>query len=109
MPFDDTAVAVHAIPTLFGVNEPASELLLEAFAACQEGRGPLTQERARRQVAQMACTRAIKAGDQLGDAELRDLLKTMLETGVLPTCPHGRPIVVEGSRRELEKRFRRIP
>ena len=43
------------------------------------------------------------------DAELRDLLKTMLETGVLPTCPHGRPIVVEGSRRELEQRFRRSP
>ncbi len=108
-PFDDTAVAVHAIPTLFGVNEPASELLLEAFAACQEGRGPLTQERVRRQVAQMACKRAIKAGDQLSQMEVEDLLKTMLETGVLPTCPHGRPIVVEGSRRELEKRFRRIP
>ncbi|MEA5014636.1 MAG: DNA mismatch repair endonuclease MutL [Candidatus Limiplasma sp.] len=108
-PFDDTAVAVHAIPTLFGVNEPAGELLLEALDACQSGRGPLTQERMRRQVAQMACKRAIKAGDRLSDAEIQSLLKTMLETGVLPTCPHGRPIVVEVSRRELEKRFKRIP
>ncbi|NLV58035.1 MAG: DNA mismatch repair endonuclease MutL [Clostridiales bacterium] len=107
-PFDDTAVAVHAIPTLFGANEPARELLLEALDEYQGERGLLTQERMRRQVAQMACKRAIKAGDRLSEAEVQGLLTTMLETGIMPACPHGRPIVVEFSRREMEKRFKRI-
>ncbi len=107
-PFDDTSVAVHAIPTLFGENEPAGELLMEAIDAWQAGRGPVTQERMRRQVAQMACKRAIKGGDKLSDMEVNHLLQTMLETGILPTCPHGRPIAVEVTRRDLEKRFKRI-
>lgn len=54
-PFDDTCVAVKAIPTLFGENESPRELLLEALDEWQAGRGQVTRERMRRRVAQMAC------------------------------------------------------
>ena len=59
-------------------------------------------------MAQMACKHAIKGGDRLSNADVESLIRQMLETGVQPTCPHGRPIVQEITRRELEKRFRRI-
>ena len=52
-PFDDTCVAVKAIPTLFGENESPRELLLEALDEWQAGRGQVTRERMRRRVAQM--------------------------------------------------------
>ncbi|MDD3214433.1 MAG: DNA mismatch repair protein MutL, partial [Eubacteriales bacterium] len=71
--------------------------------------GKVTRERLRRRVAQMACKHAIKGGDILGDDDVKALLTQMLETGAQPTCPHGRPIVTEFNKRELEKRFRRIP
>ena len=58
-PFDDTCVAVKAVPTLFGENESPRELLLEALDEWQAGRGQVTRERMRRRVAQMACKHAI--------------------------------------------------
>lgn len=107
-PFDDTCVAVHAVPTLFGRNDSPRELLLEALDECQDGRGQATRERMRRQVAQMACKRAIKGGDKLSGPEIEGFLRSMLESGSMPTCPHGRPIVTEITRYALEKRFKRI-
>ena len=107
-PFDETAVAVHAIPTIFGQNASARELLLEALDEWQAQRGQVTRERMRRQVIQMACKKAIKAGDKLSDKDVAHLLHHMLKDGVMPTCPHGRPIVTEMTRRDLEKRFKRV-
>jgi len=106
--FDETSIALHAIPTFFGVNDPPKELLLEALAEWQAGRGEVTRERLRRRVAQMACKRAIKGGDRLSETEIQGFMRQMLKSDSMPTCPHGRPIVTEMTRYELEKRFKRI-
>ncbi len=107
-PFDDTSVALHSIPTFFGVNESPKELLLEALVEWQAGRGQVTRERLRRRVAQMACKRAIKGGDKLSETEIRGFMQEMLKSEAMPTCPHGRPIVTEITRYALEKRFKRV-
>ncbi len=72
-------------------------------------RGRFTRDRLRGHIAQMACKHAVKGGDTLSAEDVRALLEQMLQTGAQPTCPHGRPIVSVLTRRELEKRFRRIP
>lgn len=106
--FDDSSAAIHAIPTLFGQNENPKTLFLDALDEWQSGRGPVTRERMRKQIAQMACKRAIKAGDQLSESEVNGFMKEMLQSDVMPTCPHGRPIVIEMTKYALEKRFKRI-
>ena len=106
--FDERSVAVHAIPTLFGENGNPRELFLEALDQWQQGRGEKTSDRMRSQVAQMACKHAIKGGDRLNPQEIQGFLKEMLQSQSMPTCPHGRPIVVETTRYALEKRFKRI-
>lgn len=106
--FDERSVAVHAIPTLFGENGDPKELFLEALDQWQQGRGEKTSDRMRSQVAQMACKHAIKGGDKLNQQEIQGFLKEMLQSQSMPTCPHGRPIVVETTRYALEKRFKRI-
>ena len=106
--FDERSVAVHAIPTLFGENGDPKELLLEALDQWQQGRGEKTSDRMRSQVAQMACKHAIKGGDRLNQQEIQGFLKEMLQSQSMPTCPHGRPIVVETTVYALEKRFKRI-
>ena len=106
--FDERSVAVHAIPTLFGENGDPKELFLEALDQWQQGRGEKTSDRMRSQVAQMACKHAIKGGDRLNPQEIQGFLKEMLQSQSMPTCPHGRPIVVETTRYALEKRFKRI-
>lgn len=107
-PFDSECVALRAIPTFFGENDSPKELLLEALSEWQAGRGQVTRERLRRRVAQMACKHAIKGGDRLSDTEISGFLREMLKSEAMPTCPHGRPIVVEVTRYALEKRFKRI-
>ena len=42
------------------------------------------------------------------ESEIDALIGEMLETGAPPTCPHGRPVVKQVSRRDLEKLFKRI-
>lgn len=106
--FDETSVALHAIPTFFGVNDSPKELLMEALAEWQAGRGQVTRERLRKRVAQMACKRAIKGGDKLSETEIRGFMQEMLKSESMPTCPHGRPIVTEITRYALEKRFKRV-
>ena len=106
--FDETSAAIHAIPTLFGQNENPRTLFLEALDEWQAGRGAVTRERMRKQIAQMACKRAIKAGDQLSEEEVKGFLAEMLASDSIPTCPHGRPIVIEMTQYMLEKRFKRV-
>lgn len=108
-PFDATSVAVRALPVILGVTPPTQELILDVLDEAHIQHGHLTRERLRRRVAQLACKHAIKGGDTLTDEDVRGLLTQMLATGAQPTCPHGRPIVSEWTRRELEKRFKRIP
>ena len=107
-PFDETSVAIRAIPTFFGVNDSPKELLMEALQEWQAGRGQVTRERLRKRVAQMACKRAIKGGDKLSETEINGFMRQMLKSESMPNCPHGRPIVTEMTRYALEKRFKRI-
>lgn len=58
----------------------------------------------------VSCKYAIKANKRLSDREITALLKDVeeLEAQGITTCPHGRPIKVAFTKRELEKMFKRI-
>jgi DNA mismatch repair protein MutL len=56
----------------------------------------------------MACKAAIKAGDPLLPSEWHSLLEQLLKTENPFTCPHGRPIVVRLSVRQIETGFLRV-
>ncbi len=55
-----------------------------------------------------ACRAAIKAGDNSRPTEWLDLAKQVLLDDSIRFCPHGRPVCVEMTRKELEKQFGRI-
>ena len=57
---------------------------------------------------QIACKSAVKGGDDLSDIEIKALLTTLKETTDVLLCPHGRPIVVEITQKQIEKWFKRI-
>ena len=56
----------------------------------------------------LSCHKAIKAGDQLSKQELEDLLTLIEEEAIPLTCPHGRPVLMKMTKRELERKFKRI-
>ena len=55
-----------------------------------------------------ACKAAIKAGDKLDDDECISLVDKLFSTKHPYYCPHGRPIIINLSMNDLDKRFERI-
>ena len=55
----------------------------------------------------IACRAAVKAGDKNNKAELLHLAKQILDGEVPPFCPHGRPVILKLTQKELEKQFGR--
>lgn len=56
----------------------------------------------------VACKAAIKAGWVTSEAELLALVKQVMASEDLKYCPHGRPICITLSKKQLEKQFKRI-
>ncbi len=54
-----------------------------------------------------ACHAAIRAGDQLSTTIMQEILDELSRLDITLYCPHGRPIWVELSPNELERRFKR--
>lgn len=55
-----------------------------------------------------ACRAAIKGGDPTSEYELRVFTEKLLAMPEIRTCPHGRPVMIEMTRREMEKSFGRV-
>ena len=55
----------------------------------------------------MACKGAVKAGDDLDESEWVSLLDQLLKTENPFTCPHGRPVVIRLTTRQIEAGFLR--
>lgn len=56
----------------------------------------------------MSCKKSIKANHYLQKHEMSDLIDQLREAEDPFTCPHGRPIIINFSKYELEKLFKRV-
>ena len=56
----------------------------------------------------VACKAAIKANHALDESEMIRLTEDVFKMKNINTCPHGRPIIVSFSKKEIEKQFKRI-
>ena len=59
-------------------------------------------------LAKSACKAAVKANDILSDNEIDVLINQLFKDNQVLLCPHGRPIVVEIKKTDIEKWFKRI-
>ena len=59
-------------------------------------------------IAMMSCKAAVKANNRLSYIEAKSLVQRLLTLENPFTCPHGRPTIIEMSKYELEKKFKRI-
>lgn len=106
-PFGDTEVSIRSIPMVLGQPQ-TRDFLHDILDQLESERGSISFEKRRASILQLACKKAVKGGDALSEAEIRDLVTQMIDRKVTPTCPHGRPLVVSLSHQELDKRFKRI-
>lgn len=106
--FGGASLRVAAVPALLDWNR--SEEALRAVAGDLDGLAPGTgvEEALRRMAATMACHAAVKANDPLTREKMQYLLDELRRTAHSSVCPHGRPVVLRLTRREIERNFERI-
>lgn len=107
-PFGGDEYAVRAIPdNLFGIAK--KELLLEMLDGLTDGiTTSMTPELIDEKVASMSCKAAVKGNNRLSAMEVDTLIGELLELDNPYHCPHGRPTIIAMTKRELEKKFKRI-
>ena len=106
--FGPDSYAVCAVPdNLFGVAK--KELLMEMIdSLSDEIYTGLTPEVIDEKVASMSCKAAVKGNMRLSAAEADALIGELLGLENPYHCPHGRPTIISMTKRELEKKFKRI-
>jgi DNA mismatch repair protein MutL len=106
--FGDATIKVSAVPALLEAEDSSKALL--ALAEDLEGldRGAQLQEALQRIAATTACHAAVKANDPLTYEKMTHILDELRATAYSTVCPHGRPVMLRLTRREIEKNFDRI-
>ncbi|MEW6443297.1 MAG: DNA mismatch repair endonuclease MutL [bacterium] len=99
--------AVKALPSLIAGADPASLLrdVSDEILAAEKSRR--LEDLRRELFARMACHAVVRAGQGLERREMEALLEQLSSRPELSVCPHGRPVRILFSLREIEKRFQR--
>lgn len=105
--FGDRCVKVNACPTEL-VDEDIVSITMELASYLSMNGKTVMPEKLDWIYHSMACRAAIKAGNTTTDYELRKFVAELLSRDDIRYCPHGRPVMVEVSKRDLEKQFKRI-
>lgn len=108
-PFGPRSIAVESVPTLLhSRNADAGAFVGDLLERAVEHGSLLSLESALHEIVDMmSCKAAVKAGDALSAAEIRDLLRMRETVERSTSCPHGRPTSIRIARSELERRFGR--
>ncbi len=105
--FGGNSLRIAAVPALLDWN--TCESVLRAVASDLDGLSPGAgvDVALRQMAATMACHAAVKANDPLTREKMQYLLDELRRTSYSSVCPHGRPIVLRLTRREIERNFER--
>ena len=106
--FGGEAVRVTAFPALLRREESAAVLRALAEDLEHLDRAARVDEAIKRVAATMACHAAVKANDPLTIEKMTHILEELRQTAYSTICPHGRPVMLRLTRREVDKNFQRI-
>lgn len=103
--FGDNHIMVRGVPNIFGTAQ-SEKFIFQIIdnIGDLESSYDLKMDK----IASMSCRAAIKANDKIHFDEIHSLLSKMEKCENPYTCPHGRPSMVEISKKEIEKMFKRI-
>ena len=107
-PFGGSSYAVRAVPdNLFSIAK--KDLLIEMLDDLMDGiSSSQAPDLIAEKIASMSCKAAVKGNARLSRAEVETLIGELLDLENPYHCPHGRPTIISMTKRELEKKFKRI-
>ena len=105
--FGTGSVIVRECPSVLEAND-VENILIETAGYLMQNKNELISEKLDWIFHSSACRAAIKAGDKTDRYELERFTAKLLADKDIRYCPHGRPVLAELTKRELEKFFGRI-
>ncbi|MBR6789307.1 MAG: DNA mismatch repair endonuclease MutL [Oscillospiraceae bacterium] len=104
--FGGSSVLVRSVPAI--VSDCAPEVLFTEAVAALTDSGKKTVSAVEEILHRMACRAAVKGGDRNRPEELETLVRRIASDEKVRYCPHGRPVMIRYTKKELEKLFGRI-
>ena len=104
--FGENGVIVRAIPMYITSEDPA-QLVSEIAFNLSNGQKAELSEKIDWIFHSVACRSAIKAGDKAEINQLKQLVADIRQKKIPLYCPHGRPVIITITKKELEKQFGR--
>jgi len=106
-PFGQNSFLLRSHPVWF--NQGEEETIVSEMIDLLLDHGSVSVAKFREATAiMMSCKGSIKANHYLNDAEARALLKDLKKMENPYNCPHGRPVVIHFTNKDMEKMFKRI-
>lgn len=104
--FGENTIALRGVPLVFGL--PNSKKLFLDILDNLDDNPSNNYDFQLEKIMKLACTSAIKANDKIEEIEIDKLIEDLRNSTEPFTCPHGRPIIIEMSKREIERKFKRV-
>lgn len=105
--FGDNAVIIRSVPGETDLGE-TEDLFLSLVTEAMKSKKELITDKYQRLLYTIACKSAVKANWKMSTDEMKTLVRNVLRLKNINTCPHGRPIIITMSKKEIEKEFGRI-
>ncbi len=105
--FGGNEYAIRAVPEdMYGLQE--KDVFISLLDELQDGTKLSEVSLIHDRIATMACKAAVKGNNRLSVMEAEVLIDKLLSCENPYNCPHGRPTVIQMSKKEMEKKFKRI-
>ncbi|KUO62723.1 MAG: DNA mismatch repair protein MutL [Gracilibacter sp. BRH_c7a] len=105
--FGERTYFLRGVPILNNLEAPQKMFKLFVDEIINNPIPPSSERLIEKWIFVLACRSAIKANDRLSLLEMEELLMKLGKTNNPYSCPHGRPIIIEISKKELENKFNR--
>ena len=107
-PFGPDAYAITAVPALLPEGDYRPVVRQWVAELAEVDRSQSFHQHLDERLATIACHSVIRANRKLAMDEMRALLRALDQIEFATQCPHGRPVLLEFSRADLEKMFKRV-
>ncbi|MGH7873588.1 MAG: DNA mismatch repair endonuclease MutL [Candidatus Binatia bacterium] len=107
-PFGPASYAIKSAPALLPEGDYSHVVRQMVAELAEVDTSAKLRQHLEERLATIACHSVIRANRQLEPHEMRALLEALDQVDFATQCPHGRPVLIEWSRAELERMFKRI-
>lgn len=105
--FGQNSFVVHSHPTWIAQGQEEATIREMIDTVLENGKLDIAHFREKTAI-MISCKQSIKAHHHLDDAQAKALLVDLAQTENPFNCPHGRPVLIHYTQKDLEKMFKRI-